>query len=127
LVEVEQTVSKPKQVAKSNADRAVETNPKRGKPVQATKPAGKFVQIEGQVTTNGTSAISGATVFSYDHDRRQVDCRCSLGKLGRVEVLPGSTACTKTIESRARQNRTGSFGVSSCNKLEEFCFCAIIF
>lgn len=64
-----------------------------GSRLQASKPAGKFIQIEGQVSVNGTSAISGATVFSDSTitTAQRSSAVVSLGKLGRVEVLPGST------------------------------------
>jgi hypothetical protein len=61
---------------------------------QATKtPSGKFLQIEGQVSVNGTAAISGATVFSDSTvtTAARSSAVVSLGKLGRVEVLPGTT------------------------------------
>ena len=55
--------------------------------------AGKLLQIEGQVTVNGAAAISGATVFSDSTvtTAARSSAVVSLGKLGRVEVLPQST------------------------------------
>lgn len=61
---------------------------------QGSKPsAGKFLQIEGQVTVNGTAAISGATVFSDSTitTAARSSAVVSLGKLGRVEVQPSTT------------------------------------
>lgn len=61
---------------------------------QATRGnAGKLLQIEGQVAVNGTAAISGATVFSDSTvtTAARSSAVVSLGKLGRVEVLPQST------------------------------------
>jgi hypothetical protein len=57
------------------------------------KNQGKFLQIDGQVTVNGTQAISGATVFSDSTvtTAARSSAVVSLGKLGRVEVLPQST------------------------------------
>lgn len=55
--------------------------------------AGKLLHVEGEVTVNGTSAISGATVFSDSTitTAAKSSAVVSLGKLGRVEVLPSST------------------------------------
>jgi hypothetical protein len=55
--------------------------------------AGKLLQVEGEVTVNGTAAISGATVFSDSTitTAARSSAVVSLGKLGRVEVLPSST------------------------------------
>ena len=60
---------------------------------QASKHTGKFIQIDGRVTVNGASAISGATVFSDSTitTAARSSAVVSLGKLGRVEVLPDST------------------------------------
>ena len=59
-------------------------------PPQATGKGGKLLQIEGQVQVNGTAAISGATVFSDSTvtTAARSSAVVSLGKLGRVEVLP---------------------------------------
>jgi ferric-dicitrate binding protein FerR (iron transport regulator) len=53
----------------------------------------KLIKVEGTVTVNGTSAISGATVFSDSTitTAARSSAVVSLGKLGRVEVLPDST------------------------------------
>jgi len=62
-------------------------------PQTGKSPTGKFIQISGQVSVNGTSAISGATVFSDSTitTAPRSSAVVSLGKLGRVEVLPSST------------------------------------
>ena len=65
-----------------------------GKSFQASKPSeGKLLKIEGQVSVNGTAASSGATVFSDSTvtTAARSSAVVSLGKLGRVEVLPDST------------------------------------
>ena len=65
-----------------------------GNNTQATRSnAGKLLQIEGQVTVNGTAAVSGATVFSDSTvtTAARSSAVVSLGKLGRVEVLPQTT------------------------------------
>ena len=51
------------------------------------------LSVSGQVTVNGTSAISGATVFSDSTvtTAKGSSAVVSLGKLGRVELLPGTT------------------------------------
>lgn len=50
-------------------------------------------QADGTVTVNGTNAISGATVFSDSTvtTGQNSSAVVSLGKLGRVEVLPDTT------------------------------------
>lgn len=60
---------------------------------QASKNTGKFIQIDGRVSVNGASAISGATVFSDSTitTAPKSSAVVSLGKLGRVEILPDST------------------------------------
>jgi hypothetical protein len=57
-----------------------------------TGPSGEL-SVSGQVTVNGLSAISGATVFSDSTiaTSQNSSATVSLGKLGRVELLPGST------------------------------------
>ena len=53
----------------------------------------KLLQIQGEVTVNGAAAASGAT-FSSDSSvttGARSSAVVSLGKLGRVEVLPDST------------------------------------
>ena len=60
---------------------------------QASKNTGKFIQIDGRVSVNGTSAISDATVLSDSTitTAARSSAVVSLGKLGRIEVLPAST------------------------------------
>jgi phage baseplate assembly protein gpV len=57
-----------------------------------TGPSGEL-SVTGQVKVNGQSAISGATVFSDStiETAQNSSAVVSLGKLGRVELLPGST------------------------------------
>jgi len=57
-----------------------------------TGPSGEL-SVSGQVTVNGQSAISGATVFSDSTiiTAPNSSAIVSLGKLGRVELLAGST------------------------------------
>jgi phage baseplate assembly protein gpV len=57
-----------------------------------TGPSGEL-SVTGQVTVNGQTAISGATVFSDStvQTAQNSSAVVSLGKLGRVELLPGST------------------------------------
>jgi hypothetical protein len=57
-----------------------------------TGPAGDL-SVVGEVSVNGTSAISGATVFSDSTitTAQNSSAVVSLGKLGRVEVLPNSS------------------------------------
>lgn len=57
------------------------------------KNQGKFLQIDGQVSVNGAQAVSGATVSSDSTitTAARSSAVVSLGKLGRVEVLPQST------------------------------------
>jgi hypothetical protein len=65
-----------------------------GSSPQATRGAGgKLLQVTGEVTVNGTAAISGATVFSDSTvtTAARSSAVVSLGKLGRVEVLPQTT------------------------------------
>ena len=64
------------------------------KPPQAAKPdSGKLLQVNGTVTVNGAAAIAGATVSSDSSitTAARSSAVVSLGKLGRVEVLPDST------------------------------------
>jgi len=58
-----------------------------------TGPTGRLAVI-GQVSVNGTSANSGATVFSDSTvtTAQNSSAVVSLGKLGRVEVMPSSSA-----------------------------------
>ncbi|HYN86593.1 MAG TPA: hypothetical protein VER32_15195 [Pyrinomonadaceae bacterium] len=57
-----------------------------------TGPTGDL-SVVGEVTVNGANAISGATIFSDSTvtTAKGSSAVVSLGKLGRVEVLPGST------------------------------------
>ena len=57
-----------------------------------TGPTGDL-SVVGEVSVNGTSAISGATVFSDSTitTGQNSSAVVSLGKLGRVEVLPNSS------------------------------------
>ena len=57
-----------------------------------TGPTGDL-SVVGEVSVNGTNAISGATVFSDSTitTKKNSSAVVSLGKLGRVEVLPEST------------------------------------
>src|SRR5215216_2561211 len=57
-----------------------------------TGPTGDL-SVVGEVSVNGTSAISGATVFSDSTvtTAKGSSAVVSLGKLGRVELLPGTT------------------------------------
>ena len=59
----------------------------------SSKNQGKLLQIEGQVSVNGTQATSGATISSDSSitTAARSSAVVSLGKLGRVEVLPEST------------------------------------
>jgi hypothetical protein len=59
------------------------------------------LSVVGEVTVNGTSAISGATVFSDSTvtTAKGSSAVVSLGKLGRVEVLPESTLKLSFTES----------------------------
>src|SRR5437868_3399673 len=52
------------------------------------------LSVSGQVTVNGQAAISGATVFSDSviTTAANSSATISLGKLGRVELLPNSSA-----------------------------------
>lgn len=62
-------------------------------PRQATGKGGKLLQVVGQVTVNGTAAISGATISSDSTvtTAARSSAVVSLGKLGRVEVMPETT------------------------------------
>lgn len=57
-----------------------------------TGPSGEL-SVSGQVTVNGQNAISGATIFSgstIETTAKGSSAVVSLGKLGRVELLPGT-------------------------------------
>ena len=65
------------------------------------------LSVVGEVTVNGTSAISGATVFSDSTvtTAKGSSAVVSLGKLGRVEVLPESivkSASARLADGHAR-------------------------
>ena len=57
-----------------------------------TGPSGEL-SVSGQVTVNGQSAISGATVFtdSTVATAQNSSATITLGKLGRIELLPSSS------------------------------------
>ena len=65
-----------------------------GKVPQTVKTVtGKLLQVTGQVTVNGARAIAGSAVSSDSAitTRQNSSAVVSLGKLGRVEVLPQSS------------------------------------
>ena len=66
----------------------------------ATPLAGELASF-GAVTVNGQKAASGTTVFSDSMIVTATDANAtvSLGKLGRVEVLPGSTLSLSFTEN----------------------------
>lgn len=61
-------------------------------PESQARPSGELT-ASGQVSVDGTTAISGATVFSDStiSTAQNSSAIISLGQLGRVELLPGST------------------------------------
>jgi len=61
-------------------------------PQQQSGPSGEL-SVSGQVTVNGQSAISGATVFSDSTVATAANSSAilSIGKTGRVELLPNSS------------------------------------
>lgn len=63
-----------------------------GLAAQQAAPSGEL-SVVGQVSVNGTNAISGATVFSDSAitTGQNSSAVVSLGKLGRVELLPNSS------------------------------------
>lgn len=65
-----------------------------------TAPSGEL-SVVGQVSVNGTNAISGATVFSDSTitTAQNSSAVVSLGKLGRVELLPNSSIKLSFTES----------------------------
>jgi hypothetical protein len=78
-------------------------------------PSGEL-SVSGQVTLNGQTAISGATVFSDSTitTGAKSSAVVSLGKLGRVEVLPGSSIkLAFTDNSFTAQLEAGRVRVSS--------------
>lgn len=66
------------------------------------KAASGELSASGQVTVNGQSAISGATVFSDSTvtTAQNSSAVVSLGKLGRVELMPNSSMKLTFSESR---------------------------
>ena len=65
-----------------------------GNSPQAAKPVtGKLLQLTGEVTVNGARAVAGATISSDSAvtTGKNSNAVVSLGKLGRVEVLPQTT------------------------------------
>jgi hypothetical protein len=91
-----------------------------------TGPSGEL-SVSGQVSVNGQSAISGATVFSDSTIATAANSSAivSLGKLGRVELLPGSTmrlsfnetGITGSLESgRARISTMAGIGANIATK-----------
>lgn len=82
----------------------------------------KLVQVEGNVLVNGTSANSGATVLSDSTVKTGAKSSAvvSLGKLGRVEVLPDSmmkltftdTSASVAMLSAGRVRVSSGSGVS---------------
>jgi hypothetical protein len=86
-----------------------------------TGPTGDL-SVVGEVSVNGTSAISGATVFSDSTvtTAQNSSAVVSLGKLGRVEVLPNSSLKLSFNEtgvtgmlSQGRVRVSSSSGVSA--------------
>jgi len=63
-----------------------------GLAAQQAAPSGEL-SVVGQVTVNGTNAISGATVFSDSAitTGQNSSAVVSLGRLGRVELMPNSS------------------------------------
>ena len=64
-----------------------------GSPQAANSATGKLLQVTGEVTVNGARAIAGATISSDSGitTGQNSSAVVSLGKLGRVEVLPQTT------------------------------------
>ena len=93
-----------------------------------TGPTGDL-SVVGEVTVNGTSAISGATVFSDSTvtTAARSSAVVSLGKLGRVEVLPQSTmklsftgtSITVSMLSAGRVRVSSSSGVAATTKTND--------
>jgi hypothetical protein len=69
------------------------------------KPAGEL-SVVGEVSVNGANAISGATVFSDSTitTAQNSSAVVSLGKLGRVEVMPNSSLKLSFTESGVTGN-----------------------
>lgn len=62
-------------------------------PQATSSQTGKILQLTGEVTVNGTKAVAGASVSSDSAitTGQNSSAVVSLGKLGRVEVLPQTT------------------------------------
>jgi ferric-dicitrate binding protein FerR (iron transport regulator) len=81
------------------------------------------LSVSGQVTVNGQNAISGATVFSDSTITTgpNSSAALSIGKLGRVELLPGSsmkvsfTANSLSGSLDAGRARVSTFAGASAN------------
>jgi len=69
-------------------------------------PQAKLIQVDGRVSVNRASAISGATVFSDSTitTAARSSAVVSLGKLGRVEVLPDSNLKLSFTDSNVSVN-----------------------
>lgn len=69
-------------------------------PGQQGMPAGEL-SVSGKVTVNGQSAISGATVFSDSTvtTAENSSATLSLGRTGRIEILPDSSVKVSFTES----------------------------
>lgn len=63
-----------------------------GVPQASTATTGKLIHVDGQVTVNGATAIAGASISSGSAitTAARSSAVVSLGKLGRVEVMPSS-------------------------------------
>ncbi len=92
-----------------------------------TGPSGEL-SVVGEVTVNGTSAISGATVFSDSTvtTAKGSSAVVSLGKLGRVEVMPSSSVNLKfdgssvtAMLSSGRVRVSSSSGVNATVKTDD--------
>lgn len=85
-----------------------------------TGPTGDL-SVVGEVSVNGTSAISGAAVFSDSTitTTKHSSAVVSLGKLGRVEILPGTTMKLSFTGSRitVRMLDAGRVRVSSSSAI----------
>jgi ferric-dicitrate binding protein FerR (iron transport regulator) len=85
-------------------------------PQSQAGPTGRLVAVHGDVKVNGTSAISGATVFSDSTatTAKGSSAVVSLGKLGRVEVFPDTTVkLTFSASTIAATLEAGRVRVSS--------------
>lgn len=90
-------------------------------PQASAKNSGKLLQIEGQVSVNGTAAIPGATISSDSTvtTAQRSSAVVSLGKLGRVEVLPESTMTLSVADANVsvRMLEAGRVRVSSSSNV----------